>query len=102
MLSMSGYQAKSPLLASVSIFHAHCRTLGSDVAMRKPLRTKRSDHSHNVENVCTPSKSSYASITSLVMSVVIEPKNTPTRQTRNNSEIAVSRSASGKKHRHVS
>jgi hypothetical protein len=37
-----------------------------------------------------PSKSSYASITSLIMSVVIEPKNTPTRQTRNNSEIAVS------------
>jgi hypothetical protein len=57
---------------------------------RKPLRTKRSDHSHNVENVCMPSKSSYASITSLIMSVVIEPKNTPTRQTRNNSEIAVS------------
>jgi hypothetical protein len=51
-------------LASTSILHARCRTLRSDVAMRKPLRTKRSDHSHNVENVCMPSKSSYASITS--------------------------------------
>src|SRR5450432_4465995 len=58
MLSLFGYQSQSSSSASCSMHHISSSKSELETASWKPLRTKASDHSENVQKVCKPANNS--------------------------------------------
>src|ERR1700730_13439406 len=60
--SLFGYQSKSSPSAACSMSQTLSSNTGLETASRKPARIMASDHSSNVQKVCSPANNSYSSM----------------------------------------